>query len=787
MNPEDEKDDITIDVSIPGADAADTAPPSAAPQKESRTERREAIAKARAIRREAAAKEREAKKKAAAEAKALVAQAKADARKKDRRSTLGNTGVFRWLDALRKATGEDSPAERRGDTEELVAVLAAEKKAALLSDKTGEIDAIVAQLAAEQNLQAASPEYTASAEPESAPVFENVPDLDDESPAAVVDAIVAQVAAHKGIELPDESEVPELSGASVNTAAAADVPPAAAVRSSHFVDDIVAKLAAENPPEEAPEEPPISYVDAITEARRQRLAQVTAEEDFTEDAPPTAVPSRAVSHEREMELAAAQFRQDTAAAKQFARKLSRKTNRSWKHEAAAEQARLSRPQTRRRAAAVNTAVCLTMFFGIAAGMLVLERPTISEIEKRSLASMPDFSVSAYLSGDYTGGVAEYYNDTVPFRSFFKNITASIRQHMGLQKDQVVLHGGAPVKEEEPAVTTAVTEDPLAYLSQTSYTTTATAQQENGNGGEAGEGGKDEKQEGELSRNILIVDKRAISLYGGSLANGERYASYLNKYQEQLGSGVQVWSMVAPTPCSFYTPEKFQHLIGSEKKNIDHINENLIGAKPVDIYTPLQKHADEPIFMRTDHHWSALGAFYAAEAFSAAARVPFARMSDYDKVVRPDYVGSMYGYSGDVTLKNNPEDFFYYVPHAEFTTTFWNRSLGAKREGSLFLKLDKVPVSDWYMVYLGGDDRVTRVQTEVKNGRKLAVIKDSYGNALIPWLTSSFEEITVIDMRFFTKNVISYLKEIGATDVLFAMNTFSATGGNAKEIDKIRRQ
>ena len=92
-----------------------------------------------------------------------------------------------------------------------------------------------------------------------------------------------------------------------------------------------------------------------------------------------------------------------------------------------------------------------------------------------------------------------------------------------------------------------------------------------------------------------------------------------------------------------------------------------------------------------------------------------------------------------------------------------------------------------MVYLGGDDRVTKIETEVKNGRKLAVIKDSYGNALIPWLTSSFEEITVIDMRFFTKNAISYLKEIGATDVLFAMNTFSAVGGNAKKIDEIRRQ
>ena len=68
-----------------------------------------------------------------------------------------------------------------------------------------------------------------------------------------------------------------------------------------------------------------------------------------------------------------------------------------------------------------------------------------------------------------------------------------------------------------------------------------------------------------------------------------------------------------------------------------------------------------------------------------------------------------------------------------------------------------------------------------------MFKDSYGNALIPWLTSSFEDIYVVDIRYFKKNAVKYIKNVGATDVLFAMNTFSATGGNCKQIEKIRRQ
>ena len=128
-----------------------------------------------------------------------------------------------------------------------------------------------------------------------------------------------------------------------------------------------------------------------------------------------------------------------------------------------------------------------------------------------------------------------------------------------------------------------------------------------------------------------------------------------------------------------------------------------------------------------------------------------------------------------------------MPSAEYTTTYYNTSLGAKRQAPLLLNLDRLSPVSWYMVYLGGDERVTHVETAVNNDRTLVIMKDSYGNALVPWLTSSFEDIYVIDLRYFKPNVISYMQEIGATDLLFAMNTFSATGGNAKHINTLMNQ
>ena len=499
--------------------------------------------------------------------------------------------------------------------------------------------------------------------------------------------------------------------------------------------------------------------------------------------------------------AAKQFAADTKSAKKTVKQLRKDSERTWKRDASAYAAKIALPRAERLIGIANISICALLVSCIAVGMVVLERPTVSEIENRNLATMPAFSMESYASGEYTAGVTDYYDDTVPYRSVFKNMTAALRKHFGIQKeDDVVLHGTLiPAQETTPAVTTTVVTTPTTVVNVAAFppikwgedtTTVATEAPppETQPTEETTPAPEEDDEGGELSNNILIYKKRAISLYGGNFEKGEAYAKSLNKYKEQLGENINVYSLVAPTPCSFYTPDDFKKMIGSETANIQHINENLVNVTPVDAYSALLPHTDENIYMRTDHHWSAMGAFYAAEEFAATARVPFAPITEYDKVVREGYVGTMYGYSGDITLKNNPEEFFFYQPHAQFSTTYYNRSLGGEREGRLLMNIDTLgaPVN-WYLVYLGGDDRVTHVHTEVPNGRKLVVFKDSYGNALIPWLTSSFEDIYVVDIRYFRKNAVNYIKNVEATDVLFAMNTFSATGGNSKQIEKIRMQ
>ncbi len=296
----------------------------------------------------------------------------------------------------------------------------------------------------------------------------------------------------------------------------------------------------------------------------------------------------------------------------------------------------------------------------------------------------------------------------------------------------------------------------------------------------------DNQGGEMSGSVLVLDDgRAIDLYGGGYERGQNYAETLSKLKQMVGDNVNVFSLVAPTAVSFYLPDDLAYMSGSEWDNIDYLNGYLDGVIPVDAYTALSRHVDEDIYFRTDHHWQPLGAYYAAEEFAKTAQVPFAPLSDYETVTMEGYVGTMYGYSGDNPLvRNNPDKFTYYKPKNEYTVTYYTQSLENPYEAGMFLKtLDNLAVVQWYLVFFGGDGEVAHVHTDVGNGRKLVIVKDSYGNAEIPFYMGGYEEIYVLDVRYFDLDAETFLKENGIDDVLFTMCVFSAAGVNCDAMEE----
>ncbi len=426
---------------------------------------------------------------------------------------------------------------------------------------------------------------------------------------------------------------------------------------------------------------------------------------------------------------------------------------------------------------------------LAVVLLLAPRSTISYEENRVLAEKPKFSLTSLLDGSYTSGWSEYYNDTVPFRSKLKKTISAMMQWTGVQSEEDTVFFGnvSQVKKKTttPVATTESVETTVAVAAagndetntEPAVTTTVVTTTEDPN----------DEPAAEIGEGIILDHKRAVCVYGGSFSVGQDYAETLNAYQQDLGSDVQVYSLVAPTAVSYYLPEEYANYTASETENIDNINSYLNSVKPVDAYNALKPHTAEAIYARTDHHWLPLGAYYAAEAFAKVADVPFASLSDYDTATKKDYVGSMYTYTESAVLLDNPEEFTYYIPKNKYKTTYYSTSFTDPTEGDLLMNLDGYDNSMYYLVFMGGDDKITHVETDCKNGRTLVIFKDSYGNALVPCLTSSFENIYVCDMRYFELNAIDFCKQVGCTDLLFAMNTFSATGGNESYLESNRVQ
>ena len=446
---------------------------------------------------------------------------------------------------------------------------------------------------------------------------------------------------------------------------------------------------------------------------------------------------------------------------------------------------------------INVLSIIGVFLIITIFMLFVPRPTVSAEEQRQLNVRPKFSIESYLDGSFTSEFSAWFNDTVPMRSTWKHFIAGFRSHLGIPYNEAVLHGQLPNGDTSAEVPTMQTTEPTEqkvpggivtdfYHDSTEADATEAASTEAASTEAATEEDPEDEEDCEITDSILVVKNRGIMLYGGSFSKGEYYASIVNAYKSSLGD-VNVYSMVAPTAVSFYLPKKFASASASETDNIDHINENLKDVTPVDAYAALLPHKDEDIFSRTDHHWAPLGAYYAAQAFAETADVPFADLDSYEKVVKEGYVGTLYGFTNSQDLVDHPEDFIYYVPQNDYTTTYYDIDMTNERERPLMLNLDGVERTSWYLVFMGGDERITHITTDCHNGRTLAIIKDSYGNALVPCLTSSFEDIWVIDMRYFKPNAIRFLKDKGVTDLLFAMNTFSATGQNSSKLETIMNQ
>lgn len=178
-----------------------------------------------------------------------------------------------------------------------------------------------------------------------------------------------------------------------------------------------------------------------------------------------------------------------------------------------------------------------------------------------------------------------------------------------------------------------------------------------------------------------------------------------------------------------------------------------GAIWVDMLGALESHRDEAIYYRTDHHWTSLGAYYGYTALMEAMGLEAETLGEKTTVAE-DFLGTLYSSSGVHWLE--PDHIDRYVSSDGITVeNGLTGEVGGLYADSFLEEKDK------YASFLGGNQPLYILRNEnAPVQQKLLVVRDSYSDSLAPFLSQTFGEVHLLDLRYYKTSVAQYARENG---------------------------
>ena len=412
-------------------------------------------------------------------------------------------------------------------------------------------------------------------------------------------------------------------------------------------------------------------------------------------------------------------------------------------------------------------------------ILPVFRPSYSEVEKRDLKKFPKFSFSALVSGDYFDEISLWFSDTFPLRDGFVALNTKVTNTFGINTVQV--HGEVTQGDEIPDITsseqTAATDS-----SQTESTTESQPQSQPESQPQPQPEPQPEPQLPAVEQlgAMLIVDNAAYEYYNFNQATADNYAATVNRAAQILEGKSQVYDMIIPTSMAITLPESFNGSTNSsdQKKAIDYMY-SLISpnVRKIDIYSTLLAHKDEYIYFRTDHHWTSLGAYYAYRDLMAAKGTIPAELTAFKEHRFEGFLGSFYAESGQkASLGNTPDYVMAYEPTQLQKIHTYTKA--GEIDYSIVSDGNKLSAANKYLSFVCGDHPYgIMTNPTITDGSSCLVIKESFGNAMVAYLTQNYQNVYVVDYRYinqvFPGTLRQFVDERGIQDVVF-INNVSAT-------------
>lgn len=285
---------------------------------------------------------------------------------------------------------------------------------------------------------------------------------------------------------------------------------------------------------------------------------------------------------------------------------------------------------------------------------------------------------------------------------------------------------------------------------------------------------DDNTNGTMSYGIYVWDKKAFELFGSDDERAKNYADTINGFADKL-SGVKVYDMVIPNHTEMGLPQRLKDSdapSSSQAENIKSIYANLSdNVTAVNAYNYLADHNEEYIYFGSDHHWTGLGAYYAYAAFAKSNGLDVLSLDDCTEQKIEGFTGT---FSNTASGLDTDTVHYWEFPY-NVTMKITDADGNVNTYTSPYYQYAEAGTLT-YGVFIVGDNPLTVLSSDsekAKEGKKIAVVKESYGNAFVPYLTYNYDEVHVIDFRSYNGNLVSYCKENGIDEVLFLNGIMSA--------------
>lgn len=343
--------------------------------------------------------------------------------------------------------------------------------------------------------------------------------------------------------------------------------------------------------------------------------------------------------------------------------------------------------------------------GVALATMLTPEKTFSETENRVLEGRPNFSLRVLLSGQFSADYERYTSDQVAFRNLWVGMKTDVDRVLGKRESQGVFLG----------------------------------------------------KDGYLMEQYLSPSATQLAERGQAMVALDQATPDLHKVL-----------MLVPTAAAIFPDKLPAHApVGDQLADVEQLKTLLPdGIQFADAYAALYPKRSQSIYYKTDHHWTTKGAYYAyRELAGHLGIVP--QEEDFFRIhlATEEFYGSLYSKSGYRHL--SPDSIGLYLPREQESIKV---SYAEERRvtDSLYAE-NRLDEKDKYAVFLDGNHALIRIVTGGPPEKKLLVVKDSYANSLIPFLTQHYGEIDVVDLRYFTDSLLDLIRERGFQDMLILYN------------------